>query len=71
MSFDVLPAINANTTGDSRRVVRRSHGLRTLGLALGGLMVATVLYRRGVPASAWAMLAVYTLAWPHVAWLVL
>jgi len=71
MSFDVLPVTNAITTDDSRRVVRRSHGLRALGLTLGGLMVATVLYRRGVPASAWVMLGVYVLAWPHVAWLVL
>lgn len=71
MSFDVLPAINATAAGDSRRGVRRSHGLRTLGLALGGLMIATVLYRRGVPTSAWVMLAVYALAWPHIAWLLL
>jgi diguanylate cyclase len=71
MSFDVLPAIHDSTTNDFRRVVRRSHGLRTLGLTLGAVMVATVLYQRGVPASAWVMLAVYALAWPHMAWLLL
>lgn len=69
--------INAQSVPDTtasegaRRIVRRSHGLRTLGLALGAVMVGTVLYRRGVPASAWVLLAVYALAWPHVAWLIL
>lgn len=54
-----------------RHVVRRSHGLRTLGLALGAVMVGTVLRQRGVPASVWALLLAYTVAWPQVAWLVL
>lgn len=71
MSFDVLPVSHALTADQSRRVVRRSHGLRTLGLALGAVMVGTALYRRGVPVSVWVMLAAYALAWPQVAWLVL
>ena len=71
MSFDALPATHALTADQARRAVRRSHGLRTLGLALGSVMVGTVLYRRGVPESAWVMLAAYALVWPHVAWLVL
>jgi diguanylate cyclase len=71
MSFDVLPTTHAITADRARRVVRRSHGMRTLGLALGAVMVGTVLYRRGVPESAWVMLAAYALVWPHVAWLVL
>ncbi|MES2405436.1 MAG: diguanylate cyclase [Pseudomonadota bacterium] len=71
MSFDVLPVTHALTADQVQRVVRRSHGLRTLGLALGAVMVGTVLYRRGVPMSAWMMLAVYALVWPHVAWLAL
>lgn len=68
---DVFPVQDFNAADSSRRVVRRSHGLRTLGLALGALMVGTVLYRLGTPVSVWVMLAVYTLVWPQVAWLVL
>ena len=71
MSFDVLPAIHALEADQARRIVRRSHGMRTLGLALGAVMVGTVLYRRGVPVSVWVMLAAYALVWPHVAWLLL
>lgn len=71
MTVDILPSADTAAPGGARRVVRRSHGLRTLGLALGAVMVGTVLYRRGVPASVWAMLAAYALAWPHVAWLIL
>lgn len=72
MSIKAMPTADASPAeGVVRSVVRRSHGLRTLGMALGGVMVGTVLYRRGVPASAWALLAVYALAWPHVAWLIL
>ena len=72
MSPKTMPTADASAAeGAARSVVRRSHGLRTLGMALGGIMVGTVLHRRGVPASAWVLLAVYALAWPHVAWLIL
>jgi len=71
VSFDVLPTPDVPTVDEVRGVVRRSHALRTLALALGGVMVATVLYRRGVPASTWVMLAGYVLVWPQIAWLVL
>lgn len=71
MTIDVLPYADTAAPDGARRVVRRSHGLRTLGLALGAVMVGTVLYRSGVPASVWVLLAVYALAWPHVAWLIL
>lgn len=71
MTVDVLPASDATASEGARGSVRRSHGLRTLGLALGSVMVGMVLYRRGVPASVWIMLAAYALAWPHVAWMFL
>ncbi|HEX5960531.1 MAG TPA: diguanylate cyclase [Rhodanobacteraceae bacterium] len=71
MSFDVLPAVNATAAVDSRRGVRRSHGLRMLGLALGTLMVGAVLYQHGVPTSVWVLLVLHGLVWPHVAWLIL
>ena len=71
MSNQGMPFMGSAPEGPARGVVRRSHGLRTLGLALGAIMVGTVLYRRGVPTSAWVLLGVYALAWPHVAWLVL
>lgn len=71
MTDDVFPVQGFHAADASRRVVRRSHGLRTLGLALGAIMVGTVLWRLGAPASVWVMLGVYTLVWPQVAWLVL
>lgn len=55
----------------NRHVVRRSHGLRTLGLALGALMVGSVLWQLGAPAPVWVMLVAYALVWPQVAWLLL
>lgn len=66
-----MPFMGSAPGGSARGVVRRSHGLRTLGLGLGAIMVGTVLYRRGVPTSAWVLLVVYALAWPHIARLVL
>jgi diguanylate cyclase len=72
MSIEAVPAVDAPAAAAAaRRVVRRLHGLRMLGMALGGIMVGMVLYRRGVPVSAWVLLAVYALAWPQVAWLIL
>lgn len=71
MSNQGMPFMGSAPGGSARGVMRRSHGLRTLGLALGAIMVGMVLYLRGVPTSAWVLLVVYALAWPHVAWLVL
>lgn len=73
MPPDVAP-LSTDTVAlaaEARRNVRRSHGLRTLGLALGGLMIATVLYDVGAPVWIWSLLAVHVVAWPQVAWLVL
>ncbi|HEX5354540.1 MAG TPA: diguanylate cyclase [Rhodanobacteraceae bacterium] len=68
MSIGALTAFDISAGDDASRVIRRSHGLRVLGFALGAVMVGAVLYRRGVPVSAWVLLALYTLVWPHVAW---
>lgn len=56
-------------TREVRQAMRRSHALRALGLALGSLMVGTVLLRHHAPALVWVLLVLYVLAWPHVAWL--
>ncbi|MBS0383238.1 MAG: diguanylate cyclase [Proteobacteria bacterium] len=53
------------------RIVARSHWLRTLGLALGSVMVGTVFYRHAVPIQMWVLLVLHGLAWPQVAWLIL
>lgn len=71
MTDNVFPVQDFNAADGSRRIVRRSHGLRTLGLALGAIMVGTVLWRLGAPASVWVMLIAYALVWPQLAWLVL
>ncbi len=71
MPFDALSASRFAANADMRRVVRRSHGLRVLGLGLGAIMVGTVLYGQDAPVSVWVLLALYTLVWPHVAWFAL
>lgn len=49
------------------RFVVGAHFLRTLGLALGSLVVGAVLYRNGAPGPLWALLAVNGFVWPHIA----
>jgi len=59
--------------GDDRvrqmRFVRRIHWMRTLGLALGFVCVASVLQLHQSSIGWWIALAVNAFAWPHVAWL--
>jgi len=49
--------------------VRLAHRLRTLGLALGMLPVAAVLYQQQAPGWLWSLLLANGLLWPHLAWL--
>ena len=51
------------------RFVSLAHRLRTLGLGLGMLPVAAVLYQQQAPAWLWSLLLVNGLLWPHLAWL--
>lgn len=51
------------------RFVRLAHRLRTLGLGLGMLPVADVLYRLHAPLWLWLLLLANGLLWPHLAWL--
>jgi len=41
---------------------------RAMGLALGGVCIASVLWENGAHPAAWAALALSTLAWPHLAY---
>ena len=50
-----------------RRFVRRLHRMRTLGLGLGALCVASVLRLHEAPLGWWLLLAFNGLVWPHVA----
>jgi diguanylate cyclase len=63
---------SAGDTGSERnralRFVRRMHRMRTLGLALGFLCVASVLRLHDATPGWWAMLILNAFAWPHVAW---
>ena len=47
--------------------VARVHALRTLGLALGVVCVASVLRLHGAPWYIWTLLVAHGFAWPHVA----
>jgi len=52
------------------RMPRQVYPLRVLGMGLGGLAVAAVLYEQQAGWPTWALCALTTLAWPHVAlWL--
>ncbi|HXR56403.1 MAG TPA: diguanylate cyclase [Casimicrobiaceae bacterium] len=65
-------AFSPDETGRDRglRFVRRVHRLRTLGLGLGFLCVASVLWVHGAPWYLWTLLVANGLAWPHLArWL--
>lgn len=68
MLADVPSIPDAVEAEEARGVVRRSHGLRTLGLVLGSLMVGTVLYGLDAPEWMWGLLALHALVWPHAAW---
>jgi diguanylate cyclase len=62
-----LQAPDASVSRD-RSFVDRIHWMRTLGAALSGIAVGTVLYGLDAPAWAWTLLAVNMFAWPHYAW---
>lgn len=62
-----LRAPDASLSRDLR-FVDRIHWMRTLGAALSGIAVGTVLYGLDGPAWAWALLAANAFLWPHFAW---
>lgn len=49
------------------RFVRRMYLPRRLGLALGGVAIASVLWTNGAGAPLWVLLALSALLWPHAA----
>jgi len=55
-------------TANDRRFVDRVHRLRTIGLALGAVCLASVLHLHDDPWRSWALLILNTLMWPHIAW---
>ena len=63
-----MRAVSANHARDLR-FVRRVHLLRTLGLGLGVMCVASVLRLHEAPLGWWILLVAHGLAWPHAAWL--
>jgi diguanylate cyclase len=61
-------ALNASLSRDLR-FVRRIRWMRTLGLGLGVLCVASVLRLHDESAGWWILLLANGYAWPHAAWL--
>ena len=51
------------------RLSRQVYRLRTLGLAVGSISVATVFYEHHASALTWGTLIAHVVLWPHVAWL--
>lgn len=61
---------DARKIGPIDRFVRRVHRLRTLGLGLGFLCVASVLKLHDEPLWLWGLLAIHAFVWPQLAfWL--
>lgn len=50
------------------RFVARVYRLRILGLGLGSLAIASVLYQQHAPAWQWVALVISGFAWPHIAY---
>lgn len=49
-------------------VVDRNHWMRMLGMGLGALSVASVLYENGAGWPTWLILGFNGFVWPHIAW---
>jgi diguanylate cyclase len=54
---------------EGRRFVRRMYVPRTVGLGLGAVAIGVVLHANAAHPALWAALALSTLAWPHLAFL--
>ncbi len=67
MSTGDLRAPTARTKG--LEFVRRIHRMRTLGLGLGFICVASVFREEAAHPALWALLAANGFVWPHVAFL--
>lgn len=63
-----MAAVNTSLSRDLR-FVRRIHWMRTLGLGLGFLCVASVLRLHDEYLGWWILLCANGFAWPHAAWL--
>lgn len=50
-----------------QRFISRVHRLRTIGLALGSLSVASVLFQNGAAPVTWVILLINGFLWPHMA----
>lgn len=53
---------------DDRQFITLTHLTRTIGIALGALPVAAVLYLDHAGRWLWALLLINAIGWPHVAW---
>ena len=53
---------------DKLQLPREVYRLRLLGLALGFICVAAVLYEHGASPIVWVLLALHCFVWPHIAW---
>jgi diguanylate cyclase len=63
----VASAVSGDRARRGRRFVQRVHRLRTLGLGLGALCVASVLVLHDDPPWLWVLLFAHGLGWPQLA----
>ena len=62
------PSLSRRRYEEGLRFVRRMFPPRTLGLALGGVAIGTVLWTTGASPALWLALVASTLGWPHLAY---
>lgn len=67
-STDQATPIGGWTAGDARRFPDRIYRYRMLGMGLGGLCIAAVLYEQQASTAHWAAAVFTCLLWPHLAW---
>lgn len=63
------PGPPAVSQRDARRLPRRIYPYRILGMGLGGVAIASVLYQNHASLAVWGLLAFTALVWPHLAYL--
>ncbi len=65
-----VPGTSVASRRVSHLLPRRIYPYRVLGMGLGGVAIASVLYQNHAPILAWILVLFTALAWPHLAYLV-
>lgn len=64
-----MPPSPSSRSSEQRSAFRRIYPLRVVGMALGGLAIASVLIEQHAAPWRWALMVLSSLVWPHLAYL--